>query len=276
MRVIVHCFALAVPAVVAPLGSRVLGRPGQARAAIAAAAVAAPTFAFGRGPLAAAWVIPWLAVATAVAARDCHRVVADRLRPSIAAASVFLAVSAASLLASRLGFTLGRVGEPIVELTAVHYGVAGYGATLLAVCAATVAATGHRGAAGVAVAASIAAPPIVAIGFVTGDALPQVGGAALLTVGVLTTAFVTGVDACRRSREVTTKALLVVCATAPVAPMALAVAWAAAQHWGVPALDIPSMARIHGTLNFAGFVVCGLIGYQRLRAAAPAQVASCS
>lgn len=54
-------FAWSVPAVVAPLGSRARGRGGRVAWCLLAAAIAPPTFAFGRGPLAAAWVVPWLA-----------------------------------------------------------------------------------------------------------------------------------------------------------------------------------------------------------------------
>jgi hypothetical protein len=59
--------------------------------------------------------------------------------------------------------------------------------------------------------------------------------------------------------------------------MVLAVTWAAAQHWNVPALDIPAMARIHGSMNAVGFVGCGLLGYRRLRVTTATERApSCS
>lgn len=45
--------------------------------------------------------------------------------------------------------------------------------------------------------------------------------------------------------------------------MALAVPWAGGQHWDVPALSIPDMARTHGLANALAFVGCGLVG-QRL------------
>ncbi len=41
--------------------------------------------------------------------------------------------------------------------------------------------------------------------------------------------------------------------------MVLAVAWAAGQHWHVPALSIPDMARTHGIANALAFVLCGLL-----------------
>lgn len=45
--------------------------------------------------------------------------------------------------------------------------------------------------------------------------------------------------------------------------MVLAVAWAAGQHWDVPALSIDAMARTHGATNAIGFVACGVAGYAR-------------
>jgi len=39
--------------------------------------------------------------------------------------------------------------------------------------------------------------------------------------------------------------------------MVLAVSWAAGQHLDVPAFDIPTMARSHGTVNAFGFSLAG-------------------
>lgn len=41
--------------------------------------------------------------------------------------------------------------------------------------------------------------------------------------------------------------------------MGLAVAWAAAHYWDVPAMSVPDMARTHGLANAFGFVLCGLL-----------------
>ena len=89
------------------------------------------------------------------------------------------------------------------------------------------------------------------------------------------TAVVTGVDGRRRTGDHVTRTLLAVCAAAPAVPMVLAVLWAAAQHWPAPAFDIAAMARIHGTVNFVGFVVCGLLGYRRLEVTTALEAAPC-
>ena len=56
-------------------------------------------------------------------------------------------------------------------------------------------------------------------------------GAAVLTVGVWSTAMVTARDARSRTSDRAARLLLLVCAAAPVAPMVLAVMWAAARAW---------------------------------------------
>jgi hypothetical protein len=60
------------------------------------------------------------------------------------------------------------------------------------------------------------------------------------------------------------RTFLIVSSVAVLAPMVLALFWAVSQYQDVPALSIPAMAEIHGTLNAFGFVACGLIGW-RLR-----------
>lgn len=267
-QVIINIFALAVPTVVVPLGARLLGRPGEGLVAATTGAVAVPTFAFHRGWMAALWVAPWFAAALLGAAIELsvwalHRTWTwEALAPSVAA--VFLVGSAGALVASRLGFTAGRVGEPIVELTAVHYGFAGFGATLLAHSALRASRGRHQRPARAALAATLVSPPVVALGFVTGWAVPQVGGAIVLAVAVWIVAGVTLADARVRARDRTTAALVTIAGLAPLLPMVFAVGWAAAQHWAVPAFDIPAMARVHGSANALGFVGCGLIGYGRL------------
>jgi hypothetical protein len=267
-EVVIHIFALAVPLGVAPLGAWLLDRPGRASLSLAAGAFVVPTFAFHRGTWAGLWVAPWLAVAFYGAAIEfsiwaLHRSwTLEALAPFVSAA--FLSVAAGALLASRSGITTGRVAEPIVELTSVHYGFAGFGATLLAASALRASRRGRQRIAGAALAATMASPPVVALGFLTGWALPQVGGAAVLAAGVWVTAGVTLVDARPRARNGTTALLMTIAGLAPLAPMVLAVAWAAAQHWAVLALDIPAMARVHGSANALGFVGCGLLGYGRL------------
>lgn len=164
-------------------------------------------------------------------------------------AGTWAVVATGALVASRLGLTLFGIGEPIIELTAVHYLFAGVGAHTLAGATRSI----------IAMTITAAAPPVVAIGFVTGCAAPQVGGAVLMAIGVFVIAALElrAAIADRRSPW-SRRALLAISGLAVWAPMFFAVAWAAGQHWNVPALSVPAMVRWHGAPNAIGFVVAGL------------------
>jgi hypothetical protein len=91
--------------------------------------------------------------------------------------------------------------------------------------------------------------------------VPQVTGAILLTLGVWIVAGLTAAVVAPRTADAGARALLTVSALTVVVPMVLAVFWAAGQHYDVPALDVPAMARVHGTLNALGFSLAGLLGW---------------
>jgi hypothetical protein len=112
---------------------------------------------------------------------------------------------------------------------------------------------------------------VVAAGFVTGAAAPQVGGAVLMALGVGATAAAELAEAVAAAaqREPGRALPLAVSGLAVWAPMALAVAWAAGQHWAVPALSVPDMARTHGLANALAFTVCGLVAHREPAEAQP-------
>jgi hypothetical protein len=108
-----------------------------------------------------------------------------------------------------------------------------------------------------------AAPPVVAAGFVTGWAVPQVGGAILMTMGVWCTATLQLRSAVVDSESGAARVLLAVSGLAVWAPMVLAVAWAAGPHWDGPGMSIDAMVRTHGVPNALAFVLCGLLARRR-------------
>lgn len=173
-------------------------------------------------------------------------------------AAVYALVAASALLLSAAGGTVAGIGEPIVELTAVHYLYAGCAALVLAVHARPPEGRPWHRLGGAGLALTAAAPVVVATGFASGSAVAQVGGAVLMTLGVWTTATLQ-LRAAPGVRPVAAAALLGVSGLAVLVPMVLAVAWAAGQHWDVPALSIPDMARTHGVINALAFVLCGLV-----------------
>jgi hypothetical protein len=209
--------------------------------------------------LAAAWVVVSLAALIA-ALRLAGPLLFWAPSDLVRTAGCAYAVAAAGAFAcSRAGLDPIGVGEPIGELTGVHFTYIAGGALQLA-GAALDHAVGRRARrlGWMAVLVTIGAPPIVALGFVTGAAIPQVGGATVMTIGVWTTASLELARAFRSRDDATIRVLLAVSGLAVWVPMVLAVAWAAGQHWAIPVLSIPDMARTHGVANALGFVGAGL------------------
>lgn len=209
------------------------------------------------------FVVPWMAASMAVAMSALRATMITRWnlpRAAMIVAPIYALVASAAFAASRLGVELFGIGEPIVELTAVHYTYAGSVALVLAVSCLPNATGATLRTAQVGTALTAVAPPIVAAGFVTHAGVPQVGGAVLMTIGVWITAGLELRAALSRDHARLARLLLAVSGVAIWIPMVLAVAWAAGQHWDVPALSIPDMERTHGTANALAFVLCGLVG----------------
>jgi uncharacterized protein (UPF0548 family) len=217
------------------------------------AAAVASSFLLDRGAGAAVLVLPfacltaWCLIATLLRAGPLLFWTLRDVAQAVACG--WALVAAGALVVSRLGWTPLGQREPVIELTTVHYIYAGAAALALA-------ASTRRP---LAVALTASAPPIVALGFLTGSAIPQVGGAVLMALGVWTTATLQLREALQPTRRFGQRALLAASGVAIWAPMVLAVAWAAGQHWSLPVLSIPDMARTHGTANASGFVLCGLL-----------------
>ena len=262
---LVDVLLLLAPLVVVPVGLAVAGADagnGGAVLRLAGAALVVPALLADGRLAAGALALPWLAVAVHLLAGTVRRWThAPDFSPAglaRLAGPAYLTVAAAWLVASRLRLEPVGIGEPIVELTAVHFHYAGFAAALLAARTYEVAAGRWAGAGTVL---TIAAPPIVAMGFTTGSAVAQISGAVLLTLGVWIVAGVTGAVVAPNTDHAGARALLTISALAVGPPMVLAVFWAAGQHYDVPSLDIPAMARVHGTLNAFGFSLAGLLGW---------------
>jgi hypothetical protein len=233
----------------------------------AAAVSAGVALALPIGAAAAMGALPWilaagLAAATLWRSRPAHGSVLD-LAPVLAAA--YAGVAGGALAASRLGVVAFDIHEPIVELTVVHYTYAGAAALVLAARAfawsAGWSAGRRRWVATAGLVLTAGAPPGVALGFVTHQAAPPVGGAVALTLGGWCVAAIELRIAADRRGPIASRVLLAVSGVAIWIPMVLAVAWAAGQHWDVPALSIPAMAQNHGLPNALAFVLGGLLAW---------------
>lgn len=206
----------------------------------------------------------WLAVclvATGGGALAWRRV-GDVADVAVLAGLAFLSVGGSWLVISRFGWRPLDLSTDIVRLTAVHFHYAGFALPVMGAAALRASPGAARRVLEVACGAAVVGPPVVAAGFTTESALPQVGGAVVVTVAawgvaVGTAAAVRSVARANRGAAV----LLGLSSVSPFAAMVLAVQWALAQHAAVPALGVDDMARTHGLLNGLGFVIAGLAGW---------------
>lgn len=276
------------------VGPLALGALDVDRRAVKAAqvlgALAAVALVLPQGPLAASLAAPWALLAAGAAAAGIpstcralrsagvHRTPlhgtpahpatghsTGRVRPlehvvralAPLAARSFWVVGAAWLLLDRLDADPVGVGGDLVLLTAVHFHFAGLAATAIVGSS----ARARLGAA--ALAGTLAAPVLVAAGFV---ALPllQVVGAVVFTLALMAWSLQAGranatpAPAAPGAGAVAGAAWLVARASVWVS-MPLATWWATGYVVGFPAPSIPVMAATHGVANAVGFSLCGLL-----------------
>lgn len=249
------------------------GAPARApQVALVAAVPGAAALALERGALGTILALPWAVVATAlaiVATRAWARAPSLRTVPWVAA-SAYLVVGATWVLFDRADAVVAGFGQPLVQLTAVHFHYAGFASSLLVGCL-----WRHRPDdrwAAAAAVATVSAPPMVAVGFTWFGTL-QVLGAVVLTAGLWVAAVVV-VRTVVPTAVATARRLLLLSSLSVWVPMVLAVQWAVGTNLGTPALSIPDMARTHGVLNAVGFALAGVLGWRRLgRAQRPGDTA---
>lgn len=107
----------------------------------------------------------------------------------------------------------------------------------------------------------------MALGFTFVGALQVIGGV-LLAGGLWALAFVVATRIAA-GWSGWPRRLLVVSSWSVLAPMALAVHWAAGTNLGFPVLTIRDMALLHGWINAVGFTLCGLVGWWLVEHAGP-------
>lgn len=256
---------LLAPLVIVPLLLALLpDRRWVARTAGWPALVAAlpllAAFALPSGPLAAVFVLPWLALALSGAlAAVLHGLarLPSILRPNdwadlgVDVALAFWAAGAVFTIIDRLGLETG-FSAAIVLLTATHFHFAGFG--LLGLASLLV---GSRPWLRASVAGPVVGIPLTALGFVlVSDAINAVGAVVVglsgiaIGIGLLT---VTGSGTSRLAARAAGAALLV--------GMPMGIAWSLAILGGGTFLDLDTMIRTHGVLN-ATAVLLGVASYR--------------
>lgn len=275
------------------VGPLALGALDVDRRAVKAAQVlgslAAVALVLPQGPLAASLAAPWALLAAGTAAAGIpstrralrsawvHRTPVHgtpahattghntgRVRPlehvvralAPLAARSFWVVGAAWLLLDRLDADPVGVGGDLVLLTAVHFHFAGLAAT-------AIVGSSARTRLGVAaLAGTLAAPVLVAAGFV---ALPvlQVVGALVFTLALMAWSLQAGranaTPAPAAPGAGAAGAAWMVARASVWVSMPLATWWATGYVVGFPVPSIPVMAATHGVANAVGFSLCGLL-----------------
>jgi hypothetical protein len=269
---LIHALITVALVVVVPLALALdLSSRWVGRAAAAVGAVAATSFVFSPGPLAAASVLPWLLMAVVLAAIQVRRQ-PGWSAPAVArvVASAYMVVGAGWLVLSRFGARPLRFSDAIVELTAVHFHYAGFVAPVLTIQ--LISWMQRRERAGVSLAhfalgAILIGMPITSLGFVVAPVYGTVGAALLATgltaVSVVTLAIV--VPHVARPAGIA----LGISAMSVVVAMLLALAYSIGQWADLRAPSVEMMAWTHGLLNSLGFAFCGVGGWHLERRRKP-------
>ena len=231
-------------------------------ASLAAGLALTAAFLLPAGVPAALLAVPWLGVASLVAAAAVldilHRPAPWRpdVAHAFAAARAFLFVGALFALTDRLGFRPFDFDATIILLTAVHFHFAG-----VALVLAGALAYRHRPNRWIefAIGAVVVGIPLTALGFF-GLPLANWVGSMLVAGG----GFGIGIATWRSSEWLTSRgarALARVAAASLWVAMPMAAAYSTGTFLGTTWLDIPTMARIHGSLNALGFAVPVMVAW---------------
>jgi YndJ-like protein len=212
------------------------------------------------GPLAAGLSLPWLAVGavTALAAvldtvgqprphgRDVHH--------AESAAQAYLAVAPCFALADRLAIAPLGIDPLIVRLTAIHFVFAGF---VLPLVGAALWRRRQARSLELSLGAIVIGIPLTALGFLGLPVANWVG--ALLVAGGGCGVGLAAATAAGSFRDVIGRWLMRVAGGSLLLAMPLGALYATGLVLGLAWVDIPTMARIHGTLNAVGFGVPSLV-----------------
>ncbi len=271
---IVAALFLVATTVVVPLGMRSLGlisahllpRRTVVRAVLPADVGLLVAFALTPGPWAGVFALPW-AMVTGLAAFDAIAGLArdpTAWRPGpripVAAGLVFLTIGAWFAVADRAAVQPFGFSASIILLTAVHFHFAGFMLPL----AGTLAWLRRPSAwlAG-AIGLVIIGIPVTAFGFF-GLALVNWVGSMLVAVGGLGIGLGTVLVAARLTSP-SARALAAIAGASLLIAMPMAVVYATGVLIGTSWLDLPTMARTHGSLNALGFAVPVVLAWTTVR-----------
>jgi hypothetical protein len=231
-----------------------------------AALLAAMSFLFEAGLLAALLSSAWLILTILVALLGITRIISRALYPleelSMDAGLLYLPVAGIWLVIYRLGIQPFGYGETIILLTVVHFHFAGFAAPIIAGMSGRVLTTrAHpRWVYAFSVFAIVAAMPLVAAG-ITFMAVAGLIGTLLLAIGLVALAVLNVGWVMPAIGPAGKRSLLLIGALSSCAAMVLAFLYAYSLVAQTLIVTIPGMAVTHGLLNAFGFVGCSLLAY---------------
>ncbi len=231
------------------------------------AAGIAVCYFFPCGVLSGVFTMLWLGVAVVGAFGAVVHVIRGAYRnpteSAFAVALLGLPIGAFGFFQSRMGMEPLGFREPLVLLVAVHFH---YAAVIPLIFAGAlgrlrrIASWRENKLFSVATILLALGSPILASGYVFRVPLFRLGGAALLTVGLLIWS-VMMLWSLPKVHSRFAQLLLAIPAVSILAGMTFAMIYAVADYYGEVWLAIPYMARTHGVINALAFSLCGLIGW---------------
>lgn len=252
--------------------AQVLYRFARRLQPLASASVLA-AFLVGGGAVAAALVVPWIAMALLLGiagvptARLGVRPHLSRL--NLLVAHVFLPIGTVWLLMTRIGVEPAGLPPVGVMLATLHFHFSGFTLQILIAATARRLPSSARRLAGVhrcIAVGGIAGIPLISAGKLLGVPMSATLGITIVVLTTVALAAVAGVVALT-VRPVLSRRLLLVSSASIGVAMLLAGAFRISElteaHW----IGIDDMVATHGLLNALGFVACGLIGHLRLAVA---------
>jgi YndJ-like protein len=231
-----------------------------------AALCAIASFWLPQGIMATILALPWFVFGCSVGLEGLMALIHGEFSKLKTACRImsylYLPIGCAWLIASRLGLSPMGFQEPIVLLTAVHFHFAGFAAPLLALAAGSVIekkSVALRRIFKVVASGVLAGPGLLAIGFVIGPRLK-------LAMAVLVACSEVGLSLfflanVRAIRSRLAQLFVTISAASVLFAMVLAGVWAIGEFPLQPFVHLDEMARLRGTANAFGFVLCGLVGW---------------
>ena len=262
----VQLLILAAPLWLIPLTWQLLDVPAWANyLSVPSAVLLAIAYCFTPNWIAALFTLPWLCLTTILA---FQKLIDWRIAKSLdishliqLAAYLYLPIGGAWAFADRLGFQPLKFDPTIVLLTVAHFHYAGFLLPTIAAFALKSMESNWRNIIGWSVILGI---PLVAIGITTTHLQLPVWIEVFAVTVMILGGFTTGLLHCLlgwKNRHQLYGKCWFIAGLALIVGMMLALGYGWRHVYLIPALSIPWMYAVHGTLNAIGFALPAVFGW---------------